>query len=67
MNRTNTPPTSTERVAKHRQLLAAEKLRYRSVLVHDDDVLAVMKYAASKLKRRKAQLFGDAHVSANNP
>lgn len=47
------PPASTKRVAKHRELLAAQGIRYRSVLVHDDDVPAVSRYAAQKLKRRQ--------------
>ena len=64
----STPPTktSTGRVSKHRQLLAAEGLRYRSVLVHDDDVAAVLRYAATKLKRRRAHLFGEPNVPTNN-
>lgn len=47
------PADSTKRVAKHRKLLAAQGIRYRSVLVHDEDVPAVTKYAAIKLKRRQ--------------
>ena len=47
------PRTPAQRVAKHRKLLAAQGIRYRSVLVHDDDVPAVIRYAANKLKRRQ--------------
>jgi hypothetical protein len=46
------PATSTPRVRTHRELLARVGLRYRSILVHDDDVAAVQRYAARKLKNR---------------
>ncbi len=49
-------PLSTPRVAKHRQDLAKAGFRYRSVLVHDDDVAAVCRYAGRCLKKRRELL-----------
>lgn len=48
-----TPPrkTSTRRVGKHRAMLETLNMRYRSILVHDDDVEQLRRYAARLLKR----------------
>lgn len=44
---------STPRVRKHAKMLAALGLRYRNVLMHDDDVARIRAYAARLLKSRR--------------
>ncbi len=52
-------PNSTPRVTKHRDAWAKLGFRYRSVLVHDDDVAAVSRYAERCLKKRR-ELLGSS-------